>query len=118
MDDKEGSAPNTGQEAPASWNIRYRTAEGFDCQLTIRGATGGEVLTKATAAVTWLIEHNAQPDTWRAAAPPAAAPAPDPNAPDWCAIHGVQMKRHEKGGQVWYSHKTPDGSWCRGGKGA
>ena len=31
-----------------------------------------------------------------------------------CPIHNVLMKRYAKGDQVWYSHKAPDGSWCRG----
>jgi len=33
--------------------------------------------------------------------------------PSWCPIHKVEMKRREKDGQVWYSHKTKDG-WCGG----
>jgi len=118
MDDKP-TTPNTGQEAPASWNIRYVTAEGFACQLTLRGASGGEVLTKAAAAVTYLVERGAQPDGYRPAAPVATpAATPDPSDPSWCAIHNTQMKRHEKDGNVWHSHRAPDGSWCRGGKGA
>ncbi|GAG14678.1 unnamed protein product, partial [marine sediment metagenome] len=34
-----------------------------------------------------------------------------------CTIHNCDMKRREKEGQVWYSHKiegTED--WCRGPK--
>ncbi len=117
--DAKDTTPNTGQEAPASWNIRYVTAEGFACQLTLRGASGGEVLTKAAAAVTYLVGRGAQPDGYRpAVATPAAAATPDPSDPSWCAIHNVQMKAHTKDGNTWYSHKAPDGSWCRGGKGA
>lgn len=33
--------------------------------------------------------------------------------PGWCPIHECEMKRREKDGQVWYSHKTKDG-WCNG----
>jgi hypothetical protein len=33
-----------------------------------------------------------------------------------CPIHHVPMKRYTKGDQVWWSHKTADGSWCRGSK--
>jgi len=32
-----------------------------------------------------------------------------------CPLHGVQMTKHEKNGDVWYSHKLDDGTWCRGG---
>jgi hypothetical protein len=31
-----------------------------------------------------------------------------------CAIRHVPMQRYTKGDQGWYSHKAPDGSWCRG----
>jgi len=30
-----------------------------------------------------------------------------------CPIHQCEMKRWEKNGKVWYSHKTEDG-WCTG----
>jgi hypothetical protein len=32
-----------------------------------------------------------------------------------CSIHQAEMKRFEKNGQVWYSHKTDNG-WCSGKK--
>lgn len=44
-------------------------------------------------------------------APTLANGAEDPG---YCKVHRVAMKRHEKDSQVWYSHKAPDGSWCRG----
>lgn len=31
-----------------------------------------------------------------------------------CPIHNVEMKEHGKNGDTWYSHKLPDGGWCRG----
>jgi len=37
----------------------------------------------------------------------------EPSDPSWCSIHKVKMKRRQKNGGVWYSHKTKDG-WCRG----
>lgn len=48
------------------------------------------------------------------APPPAPVLANGAVDPGYCAIHRVAMKRHEKDSQVWYSHKAPDGSWCRG----
>ncbi len=32
----------------------------------------------------------------------------------WCPIHNLQMPKHTHGGQSWYSHKLPDGNWCKG----
>jgi hypothetical protein len=40
--------------------------------------------------------------------------APTPPAPGhWCAAHQTQYKRFSKDGRTWYSHKTPDGKWCK-----
>ena len=51
---------------------------------------------------------------------PAQVTAPAPmlangaEDPGYCRIHGCAMKRHEKNGEVWYSHKDAGGAWCRG----
>ena len=103
---------NTGAEAPASWNVRYTTAEGFGCQLTLRGASGGDVLTRAAKCIDWLTEHGATPDGYRPA--PAAAPAePETADPTWCTVHQAKMKMHSANGESWYSHKVGD-EWCKG----
>jgi hypothetical protein len=31
-----------------------------------------------------------------------------------CSIHKVPMERRTKNGDVWYSHRLEDGSWCKG----
>jgi hypothetical protein len=38
---------NDFPEAPASWNTKYITPEGFECQITLRGDSGTELLEKA-----------------------------------------------------------------------
>ena len=38
-------------EAPASWNTRYITPDGFVCQITLRGENGKDLLEKANAAL-------------------------------------------------------------------
>jgi hypothetical protein len=41
-----------------------------------------------------------------------ATPPGDPE--HWCEEHRAVYHRHEgKNGSAWYSHKAPDGSWCR-----
>ena len=110
-----GAIPNTGAEAPCSWNVKYRSAEGFDCMLTLRGGSGAEVLRAADKAVTWLSEHGATPDGYRAQSAPAAPAGPTTADPTWCTIHSAQMKAHSANGETWYSHKVGD-TWCRGGK--
>lgn len=109
-------------EAPASWNVRY-SQNGYACQFTLRGESGGELLPKAEAALAWLVEHGAVPDrpvpmngNGHTDQAPKAAPVMDNGAPDpaWCSIHGVAMSRHEKDGRSWYSHKIGDGQYCKG----
>ena len=30
-----------------------------------------------------------------------------------CVEHGVEFKRYEKEGKVWYAHKAYNNKWCR-----
>jgi hypothetical protein len=93
-------------EAPASWNTKYKTKEGFQCQLTLRAETGRELLEKAEAALAFLLENGY--------APCEAINNHTIDVPTICQIHGVAMKRYEKNGKSWFSHRLEDGSWCRG----
>lgn len=118
------TTPRSWTEAPASVNIKIML-RGYDCMLTLRAESGGEVLGKLDAAITWLSEHDAYPTPPRAngngahPAEPAPAPAQAPTLaggqpdPGWCPIHGVSMTRRERNGEVWYSHKNGD-SYCKG----
>jgi hypothetical protein len=36
-----------------------------------------------------------------------------PMSTHYCHEHQTELKRYEKGGKVWYSHKASDGKWCR-----
>jgi hypothetical protein len=95
-------------EAPASWNTRYVTPEGYVCQITLRGDSGKDLLEKAGIALGFLLEHGYLPDQ---------KPSHNSNGElRQCPIHQCDMKRYEKDGRTWYSHKLEDGSWCRGRK--
>lgn len=109
-------------EAPASWNTRYITQEGFTCQLTLRADSGKELLERANSALVYLQEQGCIPfygyqkngtqenDNHSAT---EAKVNPNGDNPSWCSVHGVEMKRWEKDSRVWYSHKTEEG-WCTG----
>lgn len=120
--------PFTHVEAPVSANCRL-TIDGHEVQVTVRsGATPGDVevvmgtmmgLIRAygnPAALPPLsLPPQAQPPMPPAA--PPQAPAGSDNVP-YCFEHGQNYKRHQKDGQVWYSHKiqnpVPGGAtWCR-----
>ena len=48
-------------EAPASWNTKYQTPDGFVCQLTLCGESGKDLLEKANAGLTWLKDNGYLP---------------------------------------------------------
>lgn len=105
----------TWTEAPASAAIKVQL-NGYDVTLTLRGETGADVLPRLQSAIAWLEQHGGQPTGAAASAPDTPANGPREGDPAWCPIHNCQMARKEKNGDVWYSHKAPDGSWCRGAK--
>ena len=111
-------------EAPASWNTRYITLDGFECQLTLRADTGQDVLEKAQAAISFLLKSGCTPSFNRnlqhITTPEAAQHTPGTNGNNgnghdrgWCPIHDCEMRRWEKDGRVWFSHKAGD-EWCSG----
>ena len=114
-------------ESPVSWNTRYISPEGFECQFTLRGESGQEVLEKANTAIADLLSNGCSPVVNRYSnyAKPASsipengssntqgASSNGGNQGSWCPIHNVEMKRWEKNGRAWFSHKDGDG-WCSG----
>jgi hypothetical protein len=116
-------------EAPASWNTRYLDLNGFECQITLRCETGSELLAKAASAIAYLLENGCIPYVYRIGSRPTTESksvidqsngSNGPTGtngtnsnPAWCPIHQCEMKRWDKDGRVWYSHKA-DGEWCRG----
>ena len=108
-------------EAPASWNTRYISPEGFECQLTLRGETGQELLDKAQGAITHLLNTGCKPYSYhKSNAQSQNSNVQSGNGANgstgdqgWCPIHQCSMKRWEKNGRAWFSHKF-NGDWCSG----
>jgi hypothetical protein len=118
------SKVNDFPEAPASWNTRYVDPNGFECQITLRGESGSELLEKVTNAITYLLKNGCtpysyarngsrQPDSKLVESKTEEVNSNGEGNPAWCPIHQCEMKRWDKDGRVWYSHKA-DGEWCRG----
>ena len=102
-------------EAPASWNTKYLDPSGFECQITLRDTSGANLLKKASAALLALVNAGCTPVAYKPAANGngngKAQEQPDMMV---CELHNAEMKKHEKDGQAWYSHKLADGTYCKG----
>ena len=44
---------------------------------------------------------------------PSTSETPAPKHDHWCEEHQTEFKQFSKEGEVWYSHKAPEGKWCR-----
>ena len=122
----QSSKYNDFPEAPASWNTRNIDSNGFECQITLRGETGSELLEKAALAITYLLKNGCIPYVFYRNGnhqtenksngdkkDELQSNGKDNNNASWCPIHQCEMKRWNKDGRVWYSHKV-DGGWCNG----
>ena len=110
-------------EAPASWNTRYVSPEGFECQLTLRAESGSDLLEKVNHAITYLLNNDCVPYTYnrrgfQGTTNNKSTKGINPKKeqvddPAWCPVHQCEMKRWEKDSRIWYSHKVDD-DWCKG----
>jgi hypothetical protein len=88
-------------EAPASVNCHLVIA-GRQVQLTLRDSDEGRLLARLKVVLA------------RFPLPPAeASHQRTEQGKGWCSKHQVPMKRTEKNGRSWWSHKTTEG-WCKG----
>ena len=111
---------NTNQQTGAEFNVFFKNNADFKCHLKLHGPTGKAVLEQSAGALAYLAAHDFTPEHV-----PAPAVTTEPTRQDlpqdgtasasFCTIHNCEMKRREKDGQVWYSHKiTGTEDWCRG----
>jgi hypothetical protein len=99
-------------EAPCSANCHIMLA-GRQVQLTLRDTDETRLLQRLQAV---LAQHPLpQP------APPAQLSPQQHNAlaqhqavTGWCKAHHVAMKENEKDGRRWFSHRLPEGGFCKG----
>jgi hypothetical protein len=88
-------------EAPASANCHIML-EGRQVQLTLRDTDETRLLQRLAAVL----------QQYPVSAPPATqGPTQDEG---WCQKHGVPMTQTTKNGRSWFSHRTAEGTWCKG----
>jgi hypothetical protein len=98
-------------EAPVSITLKA-TLHGHEVMVTLRGTDFASVKAQVEQASEWLkVQAPAQPPT----PPPTKGTAQRAHEDSpYCHTHQAVLKRYERNGQVWYSHKAADGRWCRG----
>jgi hypothetical protein len=109
-----GEAPAGLPEAACSANC-YVMIAGRQVQVTLRGTSEDEVLSRLEKVLRQypnLPQHTAKNPR------SASGETSDTGQPGWCPIHHTQMPWNEgkNGRKGWHSHKTADGSWCKGGR--
>ena len=101
-------------EAPVSWNVRYTSSQGYDCQLTLRGVDASEVLRLADQLMAKMKGAGVSNGYGRSRGNGNGAALVKPVDVRWCSIHDCAMNRYEKNGRSWYSHRMVGGKWCKG----
>jgi hypothetical protein len=105
VESEQAVMPISHTEAPASCNT-YITIAGRKVQVTLRDSDEQRLLSRLEALLDrFPVEEEPEPE-------------PSPTPPEnWCPIHQVWMKRYSNAKGSWFSHKTPEGTWCNGKKG-
>jgi hypothetical protein len=103
--------PVSFKESPASWNTKYIDPSGFECQLTLRAINGSDLLKKAGVALKVLTDAGCKPVENYSSSNGKSKEKPQMTV---CEFHNAEMRKHEKNGQVWYSHRLADGTYCNG----
>ena len=100
-------------EAAASMNC-YLDIAGYKVQVTLRGSDEHQVLARLEAL---LKRFPAPPPTATPAATAASTKPAEPQVPEgWCRLHDQQMQHWpgKDGRKAWWSHRLPNGEWCKG----
>lgn len=98
---------NGHTEAPASFNVKAISPQGFDIMLTLRANDTGELLGRIEKALAWLIKHKFTPTSARSSGGGANGPSANSgngkqkyctekrDDPGFCPVHGKEMKRSQ-----------------------
>jgi hypothetical protein len=101
------SAELNYSEAPSSWNTRNISPDSFECQITLPGENGSELLERANNAIAYVLKNGCKPYTfYRGGNHQKAQVQKDSNNRNgkeaqqsdksWCPIHECEMRRWEK----------------------
>jgi hypothetical protein len=102
--------PTSLPEAACSVNCHI-IVEGRQVQVTLRGISEEEVLRRLEK----VLRHYPNVPQHAAKNPRSAPGETSGNGqPGYCHIHHAAMLETTKEGRSWWSHRTPEGQWCKG----
>lgn len=114
-------------EEPHSLTLDMQTSKGVGILLCLRGHSVSDLIEKAKVVEGMMdkLGWSAKPPRYKSAwgnrsagsggqNPPQQGTANGDGESKQCTIHNVSMKRFDREGRTWYSHKTHDGQWCKG----
>lgn len=102
LDFREGRTKEDA--AAAAYNLSRALQDSLEA-----GVSQGPVETPADG---WdALEGHQEREARRVA---TAAPPSRLQAPPFCSIHQVSLEHHTNAKGSWWSHRLPDGSWCKG----
>jgi hypothetical protein len=84
------------------------TTQGREVQWTLRDADEARLAVRLEALLARYPVPQAQPP------PPPAVPQGQGQDIHWCRAHQVALIENEKNGQRWFSHRLPEGGFCKG----
>ena len=88
-------------EAPVSWNTRYTSSQGFDCQLTLRGTDPAAVLKTAAEIMAKMADAGIAPASGNGHCKAQTVSTPAQGEAPLCPAHGTPMKPSQHGAG-WY----------------
>jgi hypothetical protein len=96
-------APHPCPEALFSCTLEG-AIDGHRTLLTARGMTAAEFKANLQAIRGLLDQPQPAPTQGQGEAP----------IKDWCPVHQTRMYLNQKDGRSWYSHRTAEGTFCKG----
>jgi hypothetical protein len=95
-------------EAPASCCLKF-LLHGVEILYTMRDVDDDTLYARVRRILPKILEKTIKGTNGTSGIDGTEPAPPDENR---CPIHGVPLKRQQKNGRSWWSHKTADGRWC------
>ncbi|HSF30290.1 MAG TPA: hypothetical protein VLK82_07445 [Candidatus Tectomicrobia bacterium] len=105
-------APAAG-EYPMSTLCLRLDVDGVGLSWTLRGEDA-DVASRLPRILEYIKKLQAKLPRPEPARPVAVPAAPLEAREDWCAIHGVAMASQSNERGSWWSHRLPEGGYCKG----